>query len=108
MEQTTFKIKSLPDLEFRTAFKSGIELLSFKMTMGFDSIEGTTDGLNWLLERVEVNIGGKWLPIKEPGMEVYYPDNLGNDLVALMEIAFQMLATIKAVFKKSSELSQKQ
>ena len=109
MEQEIFTVDALPGLKFRPNFKSPIELLSFKLVVRFDNLDDMTAALNWLLERTEVQIKeDKWLPCKEPGMDVYYPADLDQNLTAMLEIEMKMLAYMKSVFKKSSESSQKQ
>lgn len=108
MEKREFKIKKREDLTFRTAFKSGIELLSLQLVMDFNNIEKTTDCINWLLERVEVYYVNQWVPVKESKFDVFNPPALENDLVSQQQIVFYMLKYIKEVFQQSNESSQEQ
>lgn len=107
MNKSEFKIDSRPDLEFRTAFKSSLEILSFQMTASFDDADKMSKTFDWLLRRVEVKIAGQWVPVKEGG-NVYNPAVLEDDLTALQQIISEMLSFVKDVFQKSRESSQKQ
>lgn len=108
MDKQEFKVESRPDLSFRSAFNGALEVLSFQMTADFSDADKMSKTLSWLLERVEVCILGQWLPVKEKGRQIYNPAVLEEDVLALQEIAMQMLAIVKAVFQKSRESKPQQ
>lgn len=108
MNKTEFTIKKREDLKFRTAFKSGTEILAFQLVMNFTDVDKTVECMNWLLERIEVYIAEQWIPVKEQKYDVFNPAYLSEDLVAQQQLIFYMMNYIKEVFQQSNESSQKQ
>lgn len=108
MNKEEFTIAKRPDLKFRTAFKSGTELLSLQFVLDFSNFNKTTEAFNWLLERVEVLYVNQWTPVKEEGYDVFNPPYLSEDLVSQQQIIMYMLNYVKEVFRQSNESSQKQ
>jgi len=93
--------------EFRIGKVSPIELLAF----GKSEINEKRDEMaqqialsEFALEHLEVKVGDKWLPVKMKGREVWWPQGIENDLIALAELdaKFQEIA-LAPFFQKSSE-----
>lgn len=98
-----FKIKSKPELEFRPAFKSAVEILSFQLTANFKDPDAMTKSLVWLLERTEVCLAGSWVPVKEPNAEVYNPAYISEQPNLMNEICVKMFEYVQKVFQTSAK-----
>ena len=104
MKTVEFKIESRPELEFRTARISPVELLAITTQMDLDKFVQTKALFEFTLEHIEVKVGEKWFPVKIPGQEVYMPTDIEDDLVSLNEILAWFLNEVVAkTFMKSSE-----
>lgn len=104
MKIKEFTIDSMPELQFRVAKISPVDLLAITTQMNFDKFQQTKALYTFALEHVEVKQGEKWFPVKVPNQEVYMPTSLEDDLVALNEvIAYFLNEVVAKTFTKSSE-----
>lgn len=104
-----FKIKNKPNLLFRVANISPIDLLALQTQINFEDINQTKEVFTFILENVEVKILDNWVRVKLPGKEVYMPEYLEEDLLSLQQINMTFLSEIlKPLFQKSSESNSKQ
>lgn len=109
MKQTEFQIKARPNLKFRVGKIGAVEMLALQTQIDFKSLVQTETVFNFIFEHIEVEIAGKWIPVKEKNREVYYPVDLEEDMNALHELLFYFLNNVvKPLFVKSNESSQNQ
>lgn len=94
--------------EYRVKKMNAIELLAMQSQMSFKSYELTENFYKLLLEKMEVQIKDKWLPVKETGREIYYPSGIEDDLDGINIILDYCAKYFKEVFRKSNESKVKQ
>ena len=100
MEQKEFRIKSY-DGEFRIKKMNAIELLGIRSQIDFDNLDSAIEFFKIALEHIEVN---DWVPVKMKNREVYLPDGLENDVMAVNELTnYFTKEFLMPVFLKSSE-----
>lgn len=103
MEQKEFRIKSY-DGEFRIKKMNAIELLGIRSQIDFDNLDSAIEFFKIALEHIEVKIGNDWVPVKMKNREVYLPDGLENDIMAVNELTnYFTKEFLMPVFLKSSE-----
>lgn len=78
-----------------------IEVLALQSQISFKDVASTQKFYNEILERIEVNIGEAWMPVKK-GND-YYPAGIEDDIESLQLLIANFLAYIKSVFQKSNE-----
>jgi len=101
--ETSFKIKDYPK-EFRIKKISPVKILSIATQFGEDSLEATERIFTFALENTEVLILDKYLPVKEEGKEVYWPNDIEDNILVLQElVTYFVKNVINIVFQKSSE-----
>lgn len=93
---------------FRIKQMNAIELLSLRPQLSFEDYDSTYTLYNLLLEKLEVEINGKWLPVKEKGRDIYYPKNIENDFETLEKLTTFMLDYLKQVFQVSNKSKKEQ
>ncbi len=104
MDQIEFSIKSLPEYQFKIKKISPVDLLCLTTTMNLEDFNKTKDSYNFILEHMEVKINEKWFDVKIPGREIYSPESLETNLIALNELIEYFFSNIIApLFQKSSE-----
>lgn len=104
MENKTFKIEQLPDSEFKIAEMRAIELMALQTQLDFDSFEKSEKAFTYMLEHIVVRVGNEWLPVKEKGQDIFYPNGIENNLKALNALTKVFIReVIKPLFPKSSE-----
>lgn len=103
MEQKTFKIEGY-DYEFRPKKINAIEMLAFQTQMGLENMDQATKVFNTILEYIEVNAEGKWLPVKTKGMDLFFPMEIETnyDLVKNL-VKYFSDNILKPVFRSSNE-----
>lgn len=102
MRNEEFTIKSL-DFPLRIKSISGIRVLAI-LSMPTKTMEQNEEYIKTILEATEVKIADKWLPVKEEGVEVYYPDGIEDNIPAINEIgAYFNGKFLTSVFQKSKE-----
>ena len=104
MKQEVFSINSFPDLEFRVKKISPVDLLCLTTTMDLEDFSKTQSSYNFILEHIEVKINDKWFNVKITGKDIYMPESLEENLVALNELIEWFFSNVIApLFQKSSE-----
>ena len=95
-----FKIKSL-DNDFRIMNMNAIEALALRSVLDFDNFDTTLNMLNIIIEHIEVRLEDKWLPVKEKGKDIFYPNEIENNVFALNELVDVFLNDyFKPLFRK--------
>lgn len=91
------------DLNFRLRQMNAIELLALRSTMSNKSFADAKTSFNTLLEMVEVQFDGQWMPVKEQNAEVYFPAGIENDVDVISSLIQYIMSTfILPVFQKSN------
>lgn len=109
LKEVEFKIKNRANNEFKFAGITAPELLSINTKINFDDGAQDENVFTWVLEHTQVKIGNDWLPVKEKGMDAYYPVDIEEDIISLYQIFTEFVhIVVMPVFKKSKELSQSQ
>lgn len=93
--------------EYKMKDMNAIEIMAMQSQMSFDNYEKTENFYKLLLEKMEVKINDKWLPVKEKGREIYYPDGIENDIEAIGNMLTYCSKYLKSVFPKSNESKTK-
>lgn len=93
---------------FRIKKMNMIEMLALQSQVTFKSVDATLALYNELLERMEVQMGEKWLPVKEKGKDIFYPNDIENDFESIQTLVGFFLKYIKSVFQKSDVLNSQQ
>ena len=86
--------------QFRFKNLNAIEILSLQTQIDFSNYEKSVKTFNMILENTEINLGDKWLPVKDK--KDYYPVGIENDYKAIDKISKLFLEEIKSVFQKSA------
>ena len=107
--EVNFTIKSRPNLELKFTNLTAAQVLSFNTMIDYETFEQSEKSFTFVFEHTAVKVNDQWMPLKEKGMEVYWPADIENDLHALQEIFMEFITkVIKPLFMKSNESSQKQ
>ena len=103
MKLQEFKITNDDNL-YRIGKITPIELLASSTLIGGENLNMTMDLFKFALEHAEVKLGEKWFPVKAKDAEVYSPNGIENNMLALNEIAKYIFkeAIVKS-FTKSNE-----
>lgn len=102
----TFTIENF-DGEFRFAKMNAIEALALRTIINFDDFDMSVKMIDTILEKIEVNCGSDWLPVKEKAHNVYYPVGIENNVFAINELVEKFLNDyLKPLFTKSSASNQ--
>lgn len=102
-ENQEFTITSREET-FRVGKITPVELLSISTQVDFDKLEQTANLAKFSLEHAEVLQGNKWLPVKTKDKEVYWPNGIEDDPIALQEIFdYITYEVVIKSFMKSSE-----
>ena len=92
------------EFEYRIKKMNAIETLALRSQYRADATyEETANFYNTVLERMEVNAGKEWLPVKTPGKDIYYPAGIENDIAAIEKLILHFVQHITEVFQKSNE-----
>ena len=99
-----FKIDALPDIQFREANVSPVELLALSTQVDFDKFQKTKEIFQFSLEHIECLIENVWTPVKYPGREIYMPAGIEKNFKALNELCLWYTTNvITEVFTDSAE-----
>lgn len=93
----------IDNYQFRIKTMNMIEVLAFRSQLTFEDVDSTMKLYNQILERIEVQIGDKWLPVKQKLQNIYYPAGIENDFEMIETLVGHFLGYIKSVFQKSNE-----
>lgn len=97
-----FRITSY-DCQFRIKKLNAIEALALRSQIDFSSSESVQTLYYQILEKIECNIAGQWLPVKERGQDVFYPAGIEYNVEAVQElIKFFINDYLTPLFTKSS------
>lgn len=89
---------------FRVRKMNAIEALALKTASSLDNTVAAMTFFNDVLERLEVSVADKWLPVKEVGRDIYYPADIENDGETIKKLVeFFMNEFLKPFFTKSAE-----
>lgn len=100
MEQKTIDIGTNT---FRVKKMNAIEALALRTASSIENTREAQKFFNEILERVEVEVGGKWLPVKEKGRDVFYPSGIEDDAQAVQQIVEHFMNDfLHPLFQKSS------
>ena len=100
-----FTIQSLSN-HFRVKKMNAIELLALRAQIDFDDYKKTEKLYELILNNIEVEFNGQWLPIREErqnGQADYYPVGIEDDADAISElIQYFLKEVLMPVFMKSN------
>lgn len=89
---------------YRIRKMNAIEVLALRSASDMKTVEGAKQFFTNVLERLEVQAGEQWLPVKQPNTNVYLPDGIENDLNAIQALVeFFMNDFLTPFFEKSAE-----
>jgi len=93
-DNNTFRIKKM----------NAIEALALRSASDMKSVDTAKQFFIDVLERMEIQVKDKWLPVKQPGTNVYLPDGIENDFVGVQKLVeFFMKEFLTPFFEKSVE-----
>lgn len=94
--------------EYRIKTMNAIELMALRSQIDFDNYDSVVKMYETLLEKIEVEVNEKWLPVKTAGTNIYVPQGLENDVEAVEQLINFILTYIKSVFMKSNASKKEQ
>lgn len=97
---------TIKEFKFRIKKMNVIELMAIRSTMNFDDVDKLQQTYNNMLERIELQVGDKWLQVKQG--DDYYPAGLENDFELTQDLITFFLSYLKSVFQKSNASTAKQ
>lgn len=101
MEQKTLVYN---DNTYRIKRMNAIEALALRTASDMKSVEGAKAFFMNVLERIEVQAGEQWMPVKTEGREVYIPAGIENDFEGIQKLVeFFMQEFLTPFFKSSVE-----
>lgn len=94
LSKLTFKFKKI----------APTKLLAITSSFSIDDINSSERVFNLVLENTEVKLESKWFPVKEKNSEIYWPQQIEEDLPLLQKIVSKFMnEVIVKVFKNSNE-----
>lgn len=92
------------DNAYRIKKMNAIEALALRTASDMKSVAGAKQFFTDVLERMEVQVGEKWLPVKQENTNVYLPDGIQDDFVGVQKLTeFFMKEFMTPFFEKSVE-----
>lgn len=89
---------------YRIKKMNAIEALALRSASDMKTVSGAKQFFSEVFERLEVQVGDKWLPVKQKDREVYLPDGIENDFNGVQVlIEFFMKEFLTPFFEKSVE-----
>jgi hypothetical protein len=99
-----FEIDKLSGTKFRVKEISPVDLLALTMSMDLKDFNSNRMLLNFALENMEVKVGEKWFPVKVQGRNVFMPQSIDKDLIAVSQLTNWFMENIlNPVFMNASE-----
>lgn len=93
-DNNTFRIKKM----------NAIEALALRSASNMSNVTGAKQFFTDVLERLEVQAGEKWLPVKQANTNVYLPDGIQDDFEGVQKLVqFFMQEFLTPFFEKSVE-----
>lgn len=94
----------LDEFTFRVRKMNVIEALALKTASSLNSTNEAYRFFNDVLERIEVSVDTRWLPVKEAGRDVYYPAGIEDDANKVKKLVeFFLNDFLTPLFMKSAE-----
>ncbi len=107
INQNEFTINSRKDLVFKVGKINAIQMLALDSFVDFDKLENIEKCYDFILKHIEVKIADTWQPVKSKDFEIYTPNGIENDYLALRELCMYFLINVlKPLFTKSKELNE--
>ena len=101
INQEEFTIENY-NYQFRFAKMNAIEILALETQMDFKSVAQSQATIEAILEKIEVKVIDKWVPVKMKDMKVYTPDEIETDVMLVMKLVSKFTKEfMEAVFPKS-------
>lgn len=101
MEQKQIEIKGNV---YRIKKMNAIEALALRSASDMKTVAGAKQFFTDVLERLEVQAGEKWLPVKQADANVYLPDGIQDDFTGVQALVeFFMKEFLTPFFEKSAE-----
>lgn len=92
------------DNTYRIRKMNAIEALALRSASDMKSVAGAKQFFNDVLERLEVQAGEKWLPVKQVDTNVYLPAGIEDDFTGIQTLVeFFMKEFLTPFFEKSAE-----
>lgn len=92
------------DNTYRIKKMNAIEALALRTASDMKSVAGAKQFFIDVLERMEVQVGEKWLPVKQQNTNVYLPDGIQDDFIGVQKLTeFFMEEFMTPFFEKSVE-----
>lgn len=92
------------DNTYRVRKMNAIEALALRVASDMKSVAGAKQFFIDVLERLEIQVGEKWLLVKQPNTNVYLPDGIDNDFEGVQQLVeFFMKEFLTPFFEKSVE-----
>lgn len=93
---------------YRVKKMNAIELMALRSQIDFDNYNSVVKMYETLLEKIEVEVNEKWLPVKTIGTNIYVPQGLEDDVEVVEQLINFILTYIKSVFMKSNASKKEQ
>ena len=101
MEQKTLVYK---DNTYRIRKMNAIEALALRSASDMKTVAGAKQFFTDVFERLEVQAGDKWLPVKQADANVYLPAGIEEDYTGVQVLVeFFMKEFLTPFFEKSAE-----
>lgn len=98
------KTMEYKDNIYRIKKMNAIEALALRTASDMKSVAGAKQFFIDVLERMEVQVGEKWLPVKQQNTNVYLPDGIQDDFIGVQKLTeFFMEEFMTPFFEKSVE-----
>lgn len=92
------------DNNYRIRKMNAIEALALRAASDMKSVDGAKQFFTDVLERLEVQAGEKWFPVKQAGTNVYLPSGIEDDFAGIqILVEFFMKEFLNPFFEKSAE-----
>lgn len=89
---------------YRIRKMNAIEALALRSASDMKSVAGAKQFFTDVLERLEVQAGEKWLPVKQADANVYLPADIEEDFAGIQALVeFFMKEFLTPFFEKSAE-----
>lgn len=89
---------------YRIKKMNAIEALALRSASDMKTVATAKQFFIDVLERLEVQVGEKWLPVKQANTNVYLPSGIEDDFTAIQTLVeFFMKEFLTPFFKKSVE-----
>lgn len=92
------------DNNYRIRKMNALEALALRTASDMKSVDGAKQFFTDVLERLEVQAGDKWLPVKQHNTNIYLPSGIEDDFTGIQTlIEYFMKEFLTPFFEKSAE-----